>query len=141
MSTDRASKFTIESKKIVTYSDFTDNFDINPQTGNLARITNEESVKQAIRNIVLTNRTERPYSTLGSKIQAGLFEPIDVVSTEMLKTTIKESIASFEPRATNVSVDVEPYEDYNAYFVTVIFSLINIPGDNFSIGLVLNRVR
>ena len=57
----RADKQTLERKKSELYSDFLTNFDMNPVTGNLAKVTNESSVKQALRNLMLTMTGERFY--------------------------------------------------------------------------------
>ena len=71
----RADKNTLEQKKREIYSDFLNNFDQNPFTGVLARVTNEESVAQSLKNITLTNRGERFYnSNKGSRIRSSLFE-------------------------------------------------------------------
>jgi phage baseplate assembly protein W len=138
----RSDKFTIESKKVTQYSDFLNGFDKNPQTGFLAMVSNEESVKQSIRNLILTERTERFYRPhIGSKIMSLLFEPIDIVTEELLKTTITETIKNNEPRAQLVSVSITPMHEYNAYVVAVAFSIINIPSETFDLTVILKRVR
>lgn len=138
----RSDKYSIETKKIQTFSDFMINFDMNPMTGYLARVTNEESVKQAIRNLILTDRTERFHnSSIGSKITSLLFEPVDITTSEMLKTTISETIDNYEPRAELHRVDVIAKEDLNAYFVNIIFGIVTIQNESFNLNLILKKVR
>lgn len=140
--TTRSDKFTIETKKLEYYSDFLINFDKNPVTGFMARVTNEEAVKQSIRNLVLTMRTERFYDpNIGSKVSALLFEPIDEITAEAIQREIRQTIDNKEPRASLIEVIVNPQYDLNAYFITVVFSIINIPDQTFNLDLILRRIR
>ena len=59
VSTTRADKFTQTQKKQILFSDFLDNFDRVPFNNQLAKVTNENSVRQSITNLVLTNYGER----------------------------------------------------------------------------------
>lgn len=123
------------------YSDFLINFDKNPITGNLAKITNEEAVKQAIKNLVLTNQGERLYNrTMGSKVRASLFDPADAMTAEMIRTTIEQTITYHEPRANLLGVEIFDDSDNNAYKVNIYFNLINIP-DVIQLDLILKRAR
>jgi phage baseplate assembly protein W len=140
--TTRADKFTIISKTSEQFSDFLVNFDKNPMTGYLARVTNEDAIKQSLRNLILTERTERPYKPwVGSKIWSLLFEPIDSITEELLKTTITETIKNCEPRVRLVTLNLRGDENYNAYFISIYFEIINIPGETFDLSVVLKRVR
>ena len=69
-----------------------------------------------------------------------LFEPIDPVTAELVRTTIEESIENHEPRARLVNIDVQPNAENNAYYVKVVFKIINIP-EEITLNLILNRVR
>lgn len=138
----RADKHSILGKMPEYYSDFPMTFDVNPLTGFLARVTNEESVKHSIRNLILTDRTERFYNpSIGSKIHSLLFEPLDSVTSEMIRSTIEETIKNNEPRVILQRIDVVPYSQDNAYYITVFFSIINIPDKDVSLSVILNRVR
>jgi phage baseplate assembly protein W len=136
----RSDKYTSFKKKEF-YSDFLINFDMNPITGTLARVTNEDSVKQSLKNLILTNRTERPYNPLfGSRISALLFDPLDAFTAQSLKEEITETVKAFEPRVVLNEVFVLPDEDNNGFVVNIIFSTINIPQET-RIELFLQRVR
>ena len=136
----RSDKYTPFKKKEF-YSDFLINFDMNPVTGTLARVTNEDSIKQSLKNLILTNRTERPYNPLlGSRINALLFDPLDTLTAQSLKEEIQETIKAFEPRAVLNDVSVYPDEDNNGFTINIIFSTINIPQET-RIELFLQRVR
>ena len=142
MTVSAVDRFTIENVKTKTYSDFLTSFSKNPQTGLLATVQNEEAVKQSIRNLVLTQRTERFYrAATGSKIYSLLFEPIDTTTTMNLEAAIKETIKNSEPRAILTSVEVIPNEEYNLYLVNVVFGIGVIPDQSFNLQLMLRRVR
>ncbi len=138
----KADRFTINSKQIEKYSDFTVNFDLNPITGFLARVTNEDSIKQSLKNILFTQRTERFYDPFfGSRLRALMFEPIDNVTSTELEREIRESIDANEPRISKVEVRIKPLPDENSYGCTIYFEIINIPEQQFTLNLVLKRVR
>lgn len=123
------------------YSDFLINFDKNPVTGNLARAVNEEAVKSALKNLLLTNRGERFYnSNKGSQIKASLFEPADSVTADIIKTSIEQTIKYQEPRVDLLDVQIFDDEDNNAYRINIFFNLINIP-DVIQLDLIVKRAR
>lgn len=138
----RADKFTVERKKPIIYSDFTPNLEKNPLTGLLAKLTNEDSVKQSLRNLCRTMRRERfnqPY--VGSKLAGINFEFIDQVTEAEIKTTLLETIAADEPRAQNVVVEIKQgLADRNELRVNIIFSMVNIP-ERISFDVILKRIR
>jgi len=137
-----ADRFTIENAKVRTYSDFLTNFDKNPKTGFLAQVTNEEAVKQSIRNLVLTERTERFYrAATGCKIYSLLFDQIDPVTAMNIENSIRETIKNSEPRAIVQAVTATPHSEFNFYAVTIIFSIAAIPDQTFDLSLMLRRVR
>ena len=80
--TSRADKFTQTQKKQVLFSDFLDNFDRVPFNNQLAKVTNENSVRQSITNLVLTNYGERLFQpNVGGNVNDSLFEFADAITT------------------------------------------------------------
>lgn len=137
----RADRLTIEKAKTEKYSDFTVNLDKNPLTGLLARLTNEESVKNSVRNIVKTIRRERFNQPLFGVKNSQLFDPADEVGVAELQTSILEAIRSDEPRVGNVQVQVSRSStDRNTLNVVVVFSVVNIPQE-LSVSVILRRAR
>ena len=137
----RADKITSTGKKDLIYSDFLVNLDKHPLNGSLARPINEDSVKQSIRNLILTDMYERPYQPqLGSKIHSLLFEPMDDLTTPLIERTIEDTIRLYEPRATLLYVRVTPVESRNEYTINIVFSLVNTTG-NVQLDLIIKRIR
>jgi len=138
----RADKYTLEQKKAEIYSDFNTNFDLNPVTGFLARVTNEESVKQSIKNLMLTSIGERFYNTYkGSKIRNSLFDNFDPTNLELIKMQASEVLQACEPRARVHDIRLDEDLDRNAYNMTFVFSIINIPDQTFDLTINVKRVR
>lgn len=137
----RADKRTVTEVQPVFYRDFMTSFTRNPVTSVLAVVTNEEAVKQGLKNLILTNLSERFYNpNIGSKVLASLFELQDQVSEDLLKKLVEECVHQVY-RANLINVDLTPNRDGNSYELTVLFSLINVPQQPISLSITLNRVR
>lgn len=138
----RADKYSLEQKKTEIYSDFLNNFDQNPITGALAKVTNEQAVAQALKNIVLTDIGERFYdSNKGSKIKQSLFQPFDQGQLEIVQIQLNEAINAYEPRALIRNIRVQDYIERNEVAVTIVFSIINIQDQVFQTTITVERVR
>jgi phage baseplate assembly protein W len=110
-------------------------------TKDAALISNEDAVKQAIINIILTNVGERLFNpTFGSEINKMLFENVTPQTTATLISLIKSSINNYEPRANLIDVVASPLPDENAYTVSIVFSVIN-KTEPIYLEFLLNRVR
>jgi predicted component of type VI protein secretion system len=71
---------------------------------------------------------------LGSQVRRLLFDFIDVATADSIEDEILSTISNFEPRVTNVKVQVEPRPDRNNFNVTVFFDIIgqSLPSQTFS---------
>lgn len=122
----RAERHTQRAAVEEIYSDIPINFDRNPVTGNLSRVTNEAAVKASIVQIIMAHRGEWPhYPRLGSSTNQVLFEPMDYISQETIRTKILQAIAQSEPRASVVGAEVKPTTQEDGYTITVWFYLVN----------------
>jgi len=111
-----------------TYSDLNLNFNKNPATKDVAKLKDVEAVKRAVRNLILTNRFERPFHPeIGSDIRSLLFENMTPVVEVLLKDRIKETIDVYEPRADVTDIIVSGDSDRNEYRVQIEFRVLNVP--------------
>ena len=136
----RADKYSQVNKQEF-FSDFLDDFDSHPISNSLVRITNENAVKQSIRNLILTNYGERLFQpNVGSDVYRALFEQNDTIAAENLTFYIKNTISYNEPRALILNLKVFPMPDNSSMIVNIVFSLINsnIP---VTLDVILKRVR
>ena len=111
----------------ILYSDFTTNFEKNPLSKDLSRVTNDDAVKQSIKNLVMTNRGERLFQPeLGGDVRALLFSNITPQTLLNAQTIIENLINDHEPRANLIGVVVSVGDDNNSLAITIVFNVINI---------------
>jgi len=123
------------------YSDLNLNFNKNPATKDVAKLKDVEAVKRAVRNLILTNRFERPFHPeIGSDIRSLLFENMTPVVEVLLKDRIKETIDVYEPRADVTDIIVSGDSDRNEYRVQIEFRVLNVP-DPIVVTEFLQRLR
>ena len=123
------------------YSDLNLNFTKNPATNDVARLTDIEAVKRAVRNLVLTNQFERPFHPeIGSSVRGLLFETITPLNAVLLEDRIREVIVNFEPRAELDAIQVFDEIDNNQYRVTINFKVVSSP-EPVTITEFLQRLR
>lgn len=134
-------RVTPRTKGKVFFSDFLSNLEQVPGRSDVARVVNENAVKQSIKNLLMTDRGERLFQpNIGCDIRGSLFENMDPNTILILKENIKSTIKTYEPRCICKGVSVVANTDQNAITVTVIFSVINSNKDS-SLTIDLSRVR
>ena len=139
--TTRVDFITQLTKQPDIFSDFIDDFSPHPVTGDIARLRNDQSVKQSIKNLVLTGLGERPFQPLvGSTVYTSLFEPDDFILAETIKFNIENTINNNEPRANLIDVSVIPSDENNSISINIVFSLVNSQTPQI-LNLLLRRVR
>jgi phage baseplate assembly protein W len=123
------------------FTDFNNSFAIHPPTGDLSLKNDADSVKQSIKNLVLTDKGERLFQpNIGCKIRSLLFENFTPQSKTVAKQTIEQTIEQYEPRAQLINIDISSSPDNNYMYVSVMFNLINSPTAQ-TLELELERVR
>ena len=126
---------------MATFTDFNTSLAVHPVNGDLSLKNDAAAVKQSIKNLVLTDKLERPMQpTIGCDIRKSLFENFTPQTIMMAKQQITEAIEQFEPRANLINVTASPDEDNNLLNIGIIFSLINSEREEI-LNLVLERVR
>lgn len=129
------------TKKRNLYSDFRKDLDINPFTKDLALRKDEDAVKESIKNLILTDRGERLFRpNLGGDIRATLFENNTPATMKLIQESVKETINTYEPRAT--LIDVETYSNYNETTVTVnVIFYVRNKQEPVTVSVFLERIR
>lgn len=108
MTTSKADRISFDDTRVEFYSDIENAFRKNPRTGLLARVTNQESVAQSLRNLMLTTPGERFYDMdKGSEIAGSLFESFDEAETEFFRARATAYLERYEPRAEILDVVVD----------------------------------
>ena len=111
--------------------------------GDLYKKSSVASVKQALRNILMTARTEKPFNPyFGANLQSYLFELMDQGTMSQMENAIIQNIRAFEPRINSETLQVIPETsvDGNSVTLTIIFNIVN---SNQSVEFTtrLNRLR
>jgi len=141
MAITRADKITETLYVQQTYSDFTNDLTVHPITQQLVVLKNADSVKQSLRNLILTNLGEKPFNPLfGSNINKSLFELFDPFFVEDVKRYVTLAVQQYEPRVNLISVDVSQDRTETAVTINIVFSLINTT-QPLSISIYVKRVR
>lgn len=130
----------IEPKETI-FSDLSLAFKAHPVTGKLKILTNVDSIKQSVKNIVLTNFYEKPYNpTFGGNIIAQLFENMTSQTKFILENNIKIALRNYEPRADVIDIRTNPDFDNNTLNVSVTFKPVNDLALQ-TVNILLERVR
>lgn len=123
------------------YSDLDLRFIKQPVSGDVSISYDDQSVIRSIKNLLLTKPYEKLYQpTIGSEIDALLFEPISPLTSSMIQDEIVRTISNWEPRAKIATIDVVANPDHNGYSVSMFFYI----GNNSTptgINLILQRSR
>jgi len=103
--------------------------------------TDLASVKQAIKNLLLTNNFEKPFNPkFGANIRALLFDLADSRLENSAREKIEFAIATYEPRVQIMKIKVEPEPDRNDVRIQVSLKIRN-SSTTFDISTSLNRLR
>jgi phage baseplate assembly protein W len=111
--------------------------------GDVYKKTAVSSVMQSLKNLLMTNRTEKPFAPyFGANLQSYLFELMDQGTMSQMENAIIQNIRAFEPRINSETLQVIPETsvDGNSVTLTIIFNIVN---SNQSVEFTtrLNRLR
>jgi phage baseplate assembly protein W len=123
------------------FSDIDLNFKPNPVTGDIFKKTDINSIISALKNLLLTTNYEKPFSPeYGCGIRTLLFEPVDTITSAMIKKEIEQTVKNYEPRIQLQNVVVQSDAENNRYNIVMKFFISNnaVP---VTISLFLERIR
>ena len=124
------------------FKDISMSFQTNPLSNDLIALKNENAIARSIRNIVMTYPGEKFFNqSFGSKISQSLFENLDVLSANIIKDEIENSIKSYEPRVSLINVEVTPNFDENSFDVLIVYRIIGIDVQSQQLEFVLQPTR
>jgi len=124
------------------FKDISASFQVNPLNFDLIGLKNENAIARSVRNLVLTQRGERPFApSLGSGVNGLLFENMDSVTASVLRDEIVEVITNYEPRVELIDVTVTAVPDENAMNVRVQYRIIGIEAPAQQLTFALQPTR
>ena len=125
-----------------SFKDISLSFIPHPVTKDLPVIRNERAISRAVRNLVQTIPGEKFFRPLfGAGVRGLLFDFMDVATSEAIEEEIITVINNYEPRVTNVQVQVDARPDLNNFDVTIYFDIIgqSLPTQQFTFILEATR--
>jgi phage baseplate assembly protein W len=109
--------------------------------GEIYKKTDAAAVKQAVKNLLLTNKYEKPFQpSFGGDLNNLLFELVDNDTVYELDAAIREAVSRYEPRAFIRSVKTNLQPDANNIDVTITFQIINSE-EIVTLGTTITRLR
>ena len=124
------------------FRDVSATFHINPINDDLIALKNENAIARSVRNLILTVPGEKPFQpAIGSRVTEMLFENMDKVTANAIRSEIKNTLNNFEPRISLKEVLVEPDFDNNEYNVTINYIIVGIDVDTQQLTFALVPTR
>jgi len=130
------------TRKSRAFKDISLSFSPHPVTRDLPVLTNERAITRSVRNLVETIPSERFFNSLiGTSIRDSLFENFDRSTVMIIEDEVRQVVANYEPRVTNVGVKVDANPDDNFLSVTVFFEIIGLDLPTQSFTFILEPTR
>ena len=136
---------TIHTKPLATntrrWADLDLDFTAHPVTKDIVLKKDVEAVKRSIRNLILTNRYDRPFQpNIDGGVTRHLFELSTPHTIHNIESAVRNCIYNHEPRAQVLDVFVTGDIDNNGFHASIHFKVINVPNP-VTVELFLERLR
>ena len=126
----------------LSYRDINITFKKHPVTNDVVVSKDASAIKQAIVNLLLTNKGERLMNpTYGSDIRSYLFEPMDFGTANQIKNNIRDTIGTFEPRIRVLQISATPNFDDNGFDITMTYNVVGTDTPPVTVDFFLSRTR
>ena len=124
------------------FKDINLSFKRHPVTNDVVTIRNEDAIKRSVRNIIFTILGEKPFQpNFGSVINESLFDLNTNLSEIQVSDEIRSSLLIYEPRISNVDVNVTISPDTNEMNCTVQYDITGIPTPTQEVDVLLFPAR
>ena len=122
------------------YTDIDLNLTAHPNSKDLTLKQDVESVKRSLRNIMLTNKYERPFKpNFGANLRGLLFELADDMTKFEIRKQIIEALEMLEPRVTIDEIYLQQTRN-NAMHVNLHYGVVGVREPQ-TLEVILQRVR
>ena len=126
----------------LSFRDININFKKHPVTGDLVVSKDASAIKQAIVNLLLTNKGERLFQPkYGSDIRSQLFEPLDYATAASIKSSILYSLSTFEPRINVLNINIFLNYADNGFNVDMTYKINGVDTPPTNVEFFLSRTR
>ena len=126
----------------LSFKDLNITFKKHPVTNDVVVSKDASAIKQAIVNLLLTNKGERLMNpNYGSDIRKYLFEPLDYGTSYLIKGNIESTISKFEPRISVLRISCKPNYDDNGFDVEMTYRIQGTDDPPVAVDFFLSRTR
>ena len=130
------------TRKSRAFKDISLSFSPHPVTKDLPVLLNERAIVRSVRNLVETMPFERFFNSLiGTDVRDSLFGNFSRTTVYVLEDQIRETVSNFEPRVSNVGVEVIGRPDMNEMEVKVLFDIVGLDVPTQSFTFILEPTR
>ena len=114
---------------------------IHPIRKDIIPLKDDNAIKNAVRNLLISNFFERPFQpSLGANLRGLLFEPAGGITEMNLRENIERVLIRHEPRIEVIQIIIKNLEDQNAYNCVVVFKIKEDDTEE-SVEIILRRLR
>ena len=114
---------------------------IHPIRKDIIPLKDDNAIKNAIRNLLVSNFSDRPFGRdKGANLRALLFEPADTITEVAMVQNIRKVIRKYEPRVNIIKISVNNLADQNAYRIIVRFLIKEFDRQD-NVEVILRRLR
>ena len=114
---------------------------LHPIRKDIVPLKDDNAVRNALKNLVMTNFFERPFQpSLGANLRGLLFEPADAITRLAMQDNIERVISAEEPRVRLLDMEIVDITERNAYRITLKY-LIRESNREQDVEIVLRRLR
>ena len=124
------------------FKDINLSFKRHPVTNDLITIKNEDAIKKSVKNIIFTILGEKPYSPLfGTSVNNSLFELSNPLDHVRISDEIQSTLLNYEPRISNIQVNVSNYPDSNELNATIQYDITGMANPSQTVDVLLQPAR
>ena len=126
----------------LSFKDLNITFKKHPVTNDIVVSKDASAIKQAIVNLLLTNKGERLMNpNYGSDIRRYLFEPLDYGTAFQIKGNIRDTLERFEPRINVLDIKCKLNFTDNGFDVELQYSVRGTDDPPIAVEFFLARTR
>ena len=126
----------------LSFKDLNITFKKHPVTNDVVVSKDASAIKQAIVNVLLTNKGERLMNPrYGSDIRRFLFEPLDYGTAFQIKGNIRDTLERFEPIISVIDIKCTPNFDDNGFDVVLQYNVRGTDDPPVAVEFFLSRTR
>ena len=126
----------------LSFKDLNITFKKHPVTNDVVVSRDASAIKQAIVNLLLTNKGERLMNPeYGSDIRRYLFEPLDYGTSQQIVGNIESTIERYEPRISVSNISARPNLDDNGFDIQMTYVIRGTSNPPVAVEFFLARTR